>query len=192
MTRTLTRTILAAALASAAPLLGGCGDDDACGPADAPAAGVELSTEAAPLVFGGFTSSPNNDCPPSPDATATSLTIEGFQQGGGAGDGLLFCVPRPDEAEAGAPVELTLDAADTTRVQVVDAFATDGDCTLRLDRARAVAGTVTFSGMCEAGTDAAGYALELDAQLPMLRTCGDQDPAPVSAELTGRVAVVAE
>jgi hypothetical protein len=162
----------------------GCGDE-VCGPGDAPNAGVTLAVDGRALSFGDFTSSANNDCTPA-GAEVTSLTLEGFQQGV-ADHQLTFCLPRPDRIGE-EPIPIT----EVARLEVIDVVAADDGCTLTLDRDRPLAGTARFEGYCAAGGDPAGYALSFDAQLPLVRTCGDADPADVSGELSGRTAVSAQ
>ncbi len=77
-------------------------------------------------------------------------------------------------------------------MQLVDLLAAPADgCGLDIDRERAPGGTVTFSGFCDDGVNEAGYALELAATVPLLRTCSEKQPESVDAELSGEVAVTA-
>jgi hypothetical protein len=203
------RRAAAALLAAAVALCPGCGDDDGgddgddvadagsdsggelCGPGDAPADGIVIDPGDggdSQVVFGQLRSSANNDCPPPGGGGPTSITIQGGQTDPAAPDTFLtLCLPRPDLIEAD-PIPL----ADEERVQLIDLLAAPGDgCTLDIDRDGAAAGEVTFSGFCDDGVNDAGYALGFAATVPLLRTCGEEPPAPVEAELSGTVAVTA-
>lgn len=179
------RLALVAGLALAA-----CGDDggDAeCGPGTAPPAGIVVKPAATDGAgFGQVRSSPNNDCTP-PGGDAVSLTIQAAQTEP-ADDTrfLVLCLPRPDRIGSD-PVALD----DSETVQLVDLLATPADgCRLALDRDRAPSGDITFSGFCEDGVHPDGYALAFSASVPLLRTCGEEDPEPVDAALTGSASVV--
>lgn len=167
----------------------GCSGDD-CGPGDAPADGVTLTSGAASQTFGGFHSSANNDCPPPGGSGPTSLTVEGHQVDPAVSNRFLtLCLPRPDQI-GGDPVALD----DDSLVQVIDVMAQDSDgCRYDLDRTGELgSATVALSGFCKDGTDAAGYALSLSGTLPMTRTCGSAGAEPVTMTLAGTVAVTAD
>ena len=205
------RRAAAALLAAAVALCPGCGDDDGgddgddvadagsdgggelCGPGDAPADGIVIDAgdgADSQVVFGQLRSSANNDCPPSGGGGPTSITIQGSQTDPAAPDTtfLTLCLPRPDLIGSD-PIPLD----DPTRVQLVDLLAAPADgCALDIDRkGGAAAGEVTFSGFCGDGVDEAGYALGFAATVPLVRTCGEESPAPVEAQLGGTVAVTA-
>ncbi len=204
---TLRAPWLLAALAACA-----CGDDggdgdgadagpdasgEVCGPGDAPADGVIVDVGGDPeagAVFGQLGSSANNDCPPPESGGATSITIQGAQTD--PADPVPFltlCLPRPHLIES-EPVPLVDDAIldEDTRVQLIDLLAAPADgCSLDIDGDRAPSGQVTFSGFCDDGVNAAGYALSFAATVPLLRTCGADPAEPVDAELSGEVAVSA-
>src|SRR4051812_26170181 len=59
-----------------------CGGDDSCGTKGASPNGVAVGDGAAiTLMYGGLTSSPNNDCPGS-STSVVSLTVTGTQTNG--------------------------------------------------------------------------------------------------------------
>ncbi len=172
----------------------GCGGDEAeCGPpAGLVSAGVSAQVDAVEIVYGDFTSSPNNDCPPA-EGGPTSLTIEGLQREP-ATDGrfsVVFCVPRPDEIGS-EPVAID----DLRLLDLSDVNAElDERCTLRRDYDQAPSGTVEFVGYCDAGLNQAGYVLTLAATVPGVERCtddnGDRVETPVSITLSGSAEVEA-
>lgn len=164
----------------------GCGDDAVCGPGDATADGLVVDVgNGTPLAFGGFTSSPNNDCTPM-DRRPTSITIDGTQTGQPSFH-TTFCVPRPDGVPSG-PIDITDDEV----VQVIDVNARiDADCILTLDRTMPASGTVEFVGYCGDGLDPGGYALEFDAMVPGTIVCGGTMNTSVTIDLSGSVAIEA-
>ena len=186
----------AAWLAATAATAAGCGGDShgpadapidatSCGPGDAPAAGLVASAGAATLTYGHLTGGLNNDCPAS-DAPAgvVSLTIAGSQTDG---TGVItLCVARPDLL-AGHAQALGPDDA-TAAVRVVDVTGTAGGCSFTVDRTQPPSGTATATGLCSNGRDAAGFALVLDGQLSLTRTCGATVDS-IAITLHGRVAV---
>lgn len=173
--------MIAAAIAGAA----GCGDDS-CGPGGAPDTGLVASSSAVTLSYGQLTGGLNNDCPAS-DAPAgvTSMTIGGPQQGG---QGLItLCVGRPDLLGKQA-LALGFDAA--APVRIFDLTGSSNGCTFKVDRTMPATGMAQASGLCGNGSDAAGFALAVDATVSLTRTCGATvDSVPVM--LHGRVAVAA-
>lgn len=175
------RLICATALVCAA-----CGSgDDSCGPGDAPAAGAALATDRGTVTYGGFTSSPNNDCP-HPQGELTALTIDGTQVGV---DGffLTFCIPRPELIEAGEPIALGLTDDDLVRLVNVNAEL-DG-CLVALDRAAPPPATITFHGWCDDGGSSAGYAIELAGTIELTITCGGDTTALTATAGGGPIAV---
>lgn len=175
--------LLAVALGSAA----GCGGGgDSCGPGGAPDSGLIASGGGLSLTYGQLRGSPNRDCPsPGAPSSVIPLTIAGMQTDAGAGSpGLItLCIGRPDLL-AGQP--LALGAEPSTDVHVVDLNGTAGGCMLTVDRGSPPGGTASSSGLCGNGSDAAGFALVIDATLAL--TCGSTgDTVPVT--LRGRVAV---
>lgn len=162
----------------------GCGDDD-CGPGGASATGLTVSSAEVALAYGGLSALAGNDCP-DPDAPAgvVSLSIEGRT----ADDtGLVtLCIPRPDRLmEAGRTLGLPLSTAD---VQIFDLTGATAGCTYALDTTRPPLGTATGTGVCSNGTDPAGFAIEIDGNVSLRRTCGPTIDL-VAVALAGRVAV---
>ena len=171
------------------PALGavGCGGGgDSCGPGGAPASGLVASGGGLALTYGQLRGSPNRDCPSAgAPSSVISLTIAGMQTDAGSSGLITLCIGRPDLL---ADQSLALGAEPTTDVHVVDLNGTAGGCTLTVDRSHPPAGTASATGLCGNGSDAAGFALTLDATLALTRTCGSTvDTVPVT--LRGRVAV---
>lgn len=167
----------------------GCGGGgDSCGPGGAPASGLVASGGGLSLTYGQLRGSPNRDCPSAgAPSSVISLTIAGMQTDAGSGSGglITLCIGRPDLL---ADQSLALGAEPTTDVHVVDLNGTAGGCTLTVDRSHPPAGTASATGLCGNGSDAAGFALTLDATLALTRTCGSTvDTVPIT--LHGRVAV---
>jgi hypothetical protein len=157
-----------------------------CGPGDAPA---ELTASGAgvTLVYGNFLAGANNDCPPTPNASVVSLTIAA-EQSGGIGR-FTLCIERPDQL--GVDAALGPDTVGTP-ARVPDANGSANGCMLsyRLGLP-APRGVVRGIGVCSAGVDPAGFALEVDGVVTVERVCGgtiDQ----IELAIAGRVAVAAE
>ena len=179
---------LLAALASSA-----CGGDDddgpsTCGPGDVTDAVEVTPATGEPATFGEFHSSANNDCT-APGDGPTSLTIQGTQiDPADPARFLVLCLPSPDLIGE-APISI----ADDSLVQLIDLVAMPADgCRVALDRDRAPSGTVSFGGYCDDGIDPAGYSLTFDVQVPVLRTCGEDEPEAIEAALEGAAAVIAD
>ena len=141
--------------------------------------GLTASSDQVNLVFGDLVSGANNDCPdPSAPSGVVSVTISGTQMGQA---GLItLCVPRPDQLNGTVPLG--------TAVKIVDLNATDPSCTYAIDRSQLPTGTVKGEGVCDNGTNAAGFALVFDGFVGLRRTCGVNVDS-VSVGLTGTVAV---
>lgn len=183
----------AATLALVAALaVAGCGggddDDETCGPGAATDEVGVAPTAGEPVVFGEFHSSANNDCT-APGDGPTSLTIQGTQvDPDDPARFLVLCLPSPDLI-GDEPVSI----ADDSLVQLIDLVAMPADgCRVALDRDRAASGTITFGGYCEAGSDPAGYSLSFDVEVPVLRTCGEDEPEAIEAALDGAAPVIAD
>lgn len=176
----LSRFLLCTSLAAAGS---GCGDDS-CGPGGAPAVGIVASGTGVTMTYGSLSGSPNRDCPDAAaPASVVSLSIMGTQSDGA---GLLtLCIGRPDLLAGQA---LTFGAEPGAQVHVIDLNGTANSCMLTIDRSQPPSGTATSSGMCGNGSDAAGFALTLDATLRFTRTCGSTVDT-VTATLRGQVAV---
>jgi hypothetical protein len=199
----LTPWLVGLALAALAPGCGGDGDGapDAraavCGPDDAPPDGLMVAIPGAAVAYAGFTSSPNNDCPPA-EGGPTSLTIEGLQTDLGAGQrfSMVLCLPRPAQLDVAGLGTATVDLDNDRLVQLIDVNALLPDlCQIRRVSAMPPAGTITFSGYCEAGLATDGYALTFDGSAPGIRRCSDGmggfTEEPVTITLSGTVAVQA-
>lgn len=162
-----------------------------CGPGDAPVTGVTVDIPGATIVYGGFTSSPNNDC--TPPGGPTSLNLDGIQVDptSDVDYHLTFCLPRPEELGDG-PVSLD----DTRLVQVMDVRAKLANgCRLDMDIATPPSGTIEMQGYCDGGLHAGGYAIALTGTVPGILTCDDEDgmpqEQPVTITLGGTAAVEA-
>jgi hypothetical protein len=164
----------------------GCGGGDSCGPGGAPDTGLVASGGGLALTYGQLRGSPNRDCPSAGAPSGViSLSIDGKQTDAGETGLITLCIGRPDLL---ASQSLTLGAEPATDVHVVDLNATASGCTLTIDRSAPPAGTASSSGLCGNGSDAAGFALTIDATIALTRTCGATvDTVPVT--LRGRVAV---
>jgi hypothetical protein len=155
--------------ATVAGVLAGCGDGENCGPGTASKTGLTATGDNVALTWGTLTSGLNNDCPDSAaPAGVVSVTIFGFQSGG-AGS-ITLCVSRPDLLADGSQT-LGHDAA-SAQVRIVDLNGDADICTYTIDRSKPVTGTATASGLCDNGSDPAGFAVTLDATLSFTRDCG--------------------
>ncbi len=168
-------------------LLAGC-SDDSCGPGDAPMTGIVAGDVTVKLTFGNMTSRAGMDCP---DGTAppgvVALTIEGTQT-----DGTGFftlCIPRPDLLNQG---NRTLGAIGSTAdIRIIDLRGSAGSCTFTIDSTRPPTGIGGGAGVCDNGTNKAGFGIELDGAVSLRRTCGTTIDS-LAVTLTGNVAVAAE
>jgi hypothetical protein len=165
--------------------IAGCGDEP-CGPGDAPDGPVRVTGAQVEWEYGGLSSLAGNDCPdPAAPTGVISLSIEGQRIAGGPGR-LTLCIPRPDLLTAGPRTLGT--ATSSADVRIIDLTATTSNCTFALNSSEAPTGTVTASGVCEAGDSPAGFALTIDATVKLRRTCsGASDDVSVTA--SGSVAV---
>jgi hypothetical protein len=157
---------------------GGCGDD-ACGPEDAPDTGLIVGDQDQKLTFGNLTSGANNDCPdPSAPAGVVSLTINGSQTDG---QGLLtLCIPRPDELPGGVPIG--------TGVRIIDLSGVTNNCNYSIEQTRPVSGTALGHGVCDNGTNGAGYSLVFDGHLSLKCECPTATDT-IAVNISGEVAV---
>ena len=135
------------------------------------------------MTYGNFSGSPNNDCPdPAAPSGVISLTIVGTQSDG---TGLLtLCVGRPDLLASQAPAF----GPDPGQIHVIDFNGTANNCTLKIDKTQPPNGVAASTGMCANGSDAAGFAIEINAVFVFMRTCGSTIDSP-PLTLRGRVAV---
>ena len=180
------RVLLGVPLAVALGSTAGCGGGDSCGPGGAPDTGLVASGGGLTLTYGQLRGSPNRDCPSTGAPSGViSLSIDGKQTDAGASGLITLCIGRPDLL---ASQSLSLGAEPSTDVHVVDLSGTANGCMLTVDRSQPPDGTASSSGLCGNGSDAAGFALVLDATVALTRTCGTTvDSVPVT--LRGRVAV---
>ena len=149
-------TVLLLALAA------GCPADDTCGPGDAPGDGMLLSGSGVEVRYHQAIGAVNNDCPdPAAPEGVISLTISMTQVSGA--DQITLCVGRPDRLTE----TLTLG----TDVEVVDVGGESGGCILSRNTTTPASGTVRADGICENGTDPAGFALEIQGQVSVDRDC---------------------
>lgn len=181
-------TRLATFASIAAVVVPGCGGGgaDSCGPGGAPAAGLLATGGGATLSYGGLRAGLNGDCPATgAPAGVTSLTIAGT----GSEGFITLCVSRPDLL-ASEPQAVALDVpGSNAAARLVDLVGAASSCTFKIDPAQPATGTVSSTGLCGNGADAAGFALVVDATLALTRTCGTTiDSVPVT--LRGRVAVL--
>jgi hypothetical protein len=166
-------------------LLGGCpSDGDSCGVEGAPASGLTAATTDVNLTYGNLSSLSGNDCPAA-DAPSgvVSLSIEGTQTDG---TGLItFCIPRPDLLADGRALGTTQSMGE---IRVIDFSGTANNCTFAHNSAMPPTGTATATGICDNGTNAAGFALTFDGTVNVRRTCG-ADVTNLTLQLTGKVAI---
>jgi hypothetical protein len=156
----------------------GCSDD--CGFGDAPEFGLVASSADVTLTYGNFTSGANNDCPdPMAPEGVVSLTLEGTQQG--STSIITLCIPRPD-------LVAVMDQSIGSGIRIIDVNGEANGCTFMYDSSRIATGTVHVRGMCDNGTNDAGYALGLTGNMSLRRNCGGTLDS-VAVELSGNVAV---
>ena len=165
--------------------LGGaaCSDAASCGQSGSNF-GLAVSSDQVSLIYGGFASGANNDCP---DATApagvVSLTVTGTQSDS-LGGLVTLCIPRPDR--------LANEGALGTAIKIIDLTGTDtAACTYTYDSFHPPTGTVKGVGVCSNGTDPAGYGLVFDGFIGLKRTCAGTTDS-VSVGMTGAVAVTVQ
>ncbi len=165
-------------------LAGACGDDGAtCGTEGAAADGLVASASAITITYTGLTAGPNHDCPAA-DAPAgvESLTLMGTQENG---TGLFTaCVPRPDLLAADQTIGLAMNAA----FSLVDLSGSDPHgCVYAVDRTVPPTGTAKAEGICDAGTNKAGFALDVMGTVSVKMSA--MQPASCTAPITTTFAV---
>ena len=159
-------------------LVAACSDNPSCGPGSAAAVFTVSNGSDVMLTYGNLTSSAAHDCN---STGVTSLTINATQSDGSSL--VTFCIPAPDVL-AKTPGQFGTD------VKVIDFNGTANGCTLTADTLAPPSGTVTADGMCNNGTNKAGYALAFDAHMVLSRMCpSSNDMVPVT--ISGTVAVTA-
>ena len=161
--------------------LSGCGDDGNCGPGDASPTGLAVSSVDVTLMYGNMTSGANNDCrdPMAPDGVI-SLTIDGTQTD--AAQIITLCIPRPDLLMVGDPMPIG------TGIRIIDLLGEKDGCTYAFESTRPVTGTVAAIGMCDNGTNDAGYALSFDGNISLRRMCPTMSDT-IAVGISGKVAV---
>ena len=164
-------------------LSAGCGDDS-CGPGDAPQSGLFLSSADVTINFANLTAGLNNDCPdPAAPEGIVSMTLQGTQvEGTGR---VTLCVSRPDKLQDG-PIQLG-----GTSVQIVDLKGDANGCMYDYESMRPVTGTVSSSGLCDAGSSNAGVALTVDGAVSLNRVCPTATDI-IAVAFQGTVAVAAD
>lgn len=178
-------TSLAAIVALAATACAGCGDDE-CGPMGAPSSGLAASSADVTIVYKDLTSLAGNDCP-DPDAPegVISISIEGTQEGG---TGIItLCIPRMDLMTPGTghTIGISQSMAD---VRIFDLTGDYEGCTFTFDSSRPPTGTVSGIGVCGNGDSESGFALDIDGNVSLRRTCGSTIDS-VAVQLRGEIAV---
>lgn len=165
-------------------LAAGCGGDDECGPGDAPATGLVAGNADVSLTYGNLTSGANNDCPdPMAPEGVISLTIEGTQAD--SASLIVFCLSRPDLLQS---MDLPLG---TSGLRIIDFNGMKDDCTFAFESSRPVTGTVHATGLCDNGEDPAGWALGINGNISLRRTCTTATDT-IAVTLSGTVAVTAK
>src|ERR1043165_7601064 len=160
----------------------GCGDDS-CGPGGAPDVGITVSDPNIALTYGSFSAGPHHDCPEI--ASVESLTFGGVEKDNG--NLITFCVPRPDQLPAGVSIGSGL--------RIIDLVGEANGCSYCFANA-AVDGTAKATGLCDDGTNSAGFALTLDGHVVLNEFCPANLMCPptgasgaVQLKLSGTVAV---
>jgi hypothetical protein len=148
----------------------GCPADDSCGPGDAPGDGLTVTGTGVSLRYHDLSASPNNDCPdPSAPEGVVPVTIAGVQVNGS--DAINLCIPRPDLLESDTPLALNQDPHGAA-IEIVDLNAAADGCTFADNPTMAPTGTGHAEGICDNGSDPNGFALLVNAQVFVDRTCG--------------------
>jgi len=160
-----------------------CSDNASCGQSGSNF-GLTVSSDQVSLIYGGFASGANNDCPDaSAPAGVVSLTVTGTQSDS-LGGLITLCIPRPDQ--------LATEGALGTAVKIIDLTGTDTSaCTYTYDSFRPPTGTVKGVGVCSNGTDPAGYGLVFDGFVGLKRTCAGTTDS-VSVGMRGAIAVTVQ
>jgi len=144
-----------------------------------------VAAGGAVLTFGGLTSLAANDCtlPGMPNGVV-SISLEGNQTDGSGR--ITLCIPRPDQLNGGMRSLGT--ATSMAEIRIIDLNGAAQSCTFTIDSTQQPTGTGGAEGVCANGTDAAGFALDLDGGLMLRRDCsGTKDTVP--ATIKGRIAV---
>ena len=108
-----------------------------------------------------------------------SLTLDCTQADGTAI--ITLCIPRPDQLTK-------MDQPLGTGLRIIDLNGDKDGCTYAFEGTRPVTGTVHVSGMCDNGTNDAGYALGINGNISLRRTCPTMTDT-IAVTLDGTVAV---
>lgn len=154
-------------------------DTASCGPGSAPVTGMVASSSAITLTYGNLSGSFNNDC------GAPSISIEGHQSAGEGQGRITLCVAQPAQL---ATQSQALGFALSSPIVVQDFGGDTSSCTLAVDKAQPISGAASSTGLCNAGHDAAGFALTITGAATLTRTCGATTDS-VQLTLSGTVAV---
>jgi hypothetical protein len=160
----------------------GCGDDS-CGPGSASDVGIVASNGNVAMTYGNFSAGPHHDCPDTA-SSVESLTFGGVQMG--AGNLVTFCAPRPDQLRDGVPIG--------TGFRIVDFTGEANGCSYCFTGG-ATDGTARAEGLCDDGTNSAGFALTLDGHVSLTQFCPPNlmcppgAGTPVQIQLSGTVAI---
>ena len=159
-------------------------DSETCGIGDAT---TTIAATGAGLTFtyGSLMGGANNDCPdPNAPEGVVSITIQA-QQTDGTGF-MTLCIPRIDELEQSGGV---IGGTTTGDVRVVDVDGMSSGCSITAASGMMASGTASAAGVCSNGTDPAGFALTLDAMIPVEKTCAGVVQV-TTLTLSGTVAVL--
>ena len=179
----MSRLLYLSAISSLVSVVAACSDNASCGQSGSNF-GLTVSSDRVSLIYGGFASGANNDCPDaSAPAGVVSLTVTGTQSDS-LGGLITLCIPRPDQ--------LATEGALGTAVKIIDLTGTDTSaCTYTYDSFRPPTGTVKGVGVCSNGTDPAGYSLVFDGFVGLKRTCAGTTDS-VSVGMRGAIAVTVQ
>jgi hypothetical protein len=163
--------------------------------------GLAVSSADVTIVYENLTSLAGNDCP-DPDQNGNgvpdvdepgavpdpviSISIEGQQVGNPSGL-LTLCIPRMDLMVAGSghTIGTSQSMAD---VRIFDMSGEHEGCTFAFDSTRPPTGNVGGIGVCDDGDSEAGFALDIDGNVSLRRTCGSTIDS-VAVEFKGKIAV---
>jgi hypothetical protein len=156
----------------------------------APSNGLLASSTDVTLTFGQMTSRAGSDCPdPAAPSGVIAVTVEGHQTDGTGF--ITLCIPRPDLLEMGnQSIGLSMPGS-VVGIGIVDLQGSSNSCTYAIDKSRVPTGIGAGIGVCNNGTDKAGFALDLDGAISLRRTCGATVDT-IAVKLTGKFAVPAE
>jgi hypothetical protein len=165
--------------ASLALCLAACGGgEDSCGPGDVTGSTITASSSPAAFTYEAFESSPNQDCPN--PGSPTPITIQGTQTD--SGRPLVLCISQPETITAGEVYALS----PTGVVRLIDLQAVDGDCNIT---AGTSGGTAEFTGFCDDGTAAEGFALTMSGTISATKSCSGLPDETIELQLSGSAVV---